>query len=65
MKKSEKQQIKAQIDRIRHLASLESASFSMEEEKDEEIKNTIKPYMSWFLIVARQLEELLNEEFKV
>lgn len=54
MKKSEKQQIKAQINRIRHLASLESASFSVVAEEDEEIKKAVTPYMSWFLIVARQ-----------
>lgn len=64
MKKSEKQQIKAQINRIRHLTNLEDIFFCKEATKNEEIKSLIKPYLTWFLVVARQLEELLNEDSK-
>ena len=47
-------------DRIRELASLEKASFSISEAKDKEIKEAIKPYMMWFENLADNIDRLLD-----
>lgn len=47
-------------DRIRELASLERASFSINEAKDKEIKNEIQPYMMWFKSLACSIDDLLD-----
>ena len=65
MTKQEIRIIKKCADRINYLASLEHARFSANKEKDEKIKNEIRPYMLWFEIVSDTLDELLkaqNEE---
>ena len=45
--------IKYSVDRLRELASLESAHFSSNEEENESIKKSIRVYMSWFEYLAQ------------
>jgi len=47
-------------ERIRLLASLEQASFSVDEKKDAEIKEEIRPYMMWFTNIACNIDRLLD-----
>lgn len=56
----EKEALQSCADRIRVLASLERASFNGNEEKDKEIKKAIKLYMTWFEIVANDLEKIIE-----
>jgi hypothetical protein len=53
-------QLRKAVERIRELASLERASFSINKEKDEEIKKDIRPYMMWFDSIAFGLEKVLD-----
>ena len=62
MTKQEIRIIKKCADRINYLASLEHASFDINKEKDEKIKNEIRPYMLWFEIVSDTLDELLKAQ---
>lgn len=48
------------VDRIRELASLEKAFFSINPEKDIAVKKEIRPYMMWFELVATGIEEILK-----
>lgn len=56
----EKATLQTLAERIHSLASLENASFNMNEEKDKEIKKAIKPYMMWFESVAFDLEKIVE-----
>ena len=60
MTKLEKEVLQVLAKRIHSLASLENANFNMNEEKDKEIKKTIKPYMMWFESVAFDLEKVIE-----
>ena len=64
MTSKEKEAIKYATKRIKSLASLENAGFGFDKEKDAETKQTIRPYMMWFEIVANYLEALANAEDK-
>jgi hypothetical protein len=64
MTRNEREAIQAAAKRIRELASLERASFGMNEEYDATIKKGVRPYMMWFEIVAMQLEDLAEAENK-
>lgn len=56
----EKATLQTLADRIKSLASLENASFNMDEEKDKQIKKAISPYMMWFESVAYDIEKVLE-----
>lgn len=60
MTKQEKAILQNYANRINQLASLERAKFSCNEEKDNEVKKTIKPYMMWFEIVAMNIQEMID-----
>lgn len=60
MTNTEKLALTSCADRLKHLASLENASFYMDKEEDERIKRAIKPYMMWFESVAYQLEDIIE-----
>lgn len=60
MTKQEKVILQNYANRINQLASLERACFTANKEKDKEVKNTIKPYMTWFEIVAMDIQELID-----
>lgn len=62
MTKQEIRIIKKCADRIDYLASLKHACFNANKEKDEKIKNEIRPYMLWFEIVSDTLDELLKAQ---
>ena len=64
MTKNERAAIQAAAKRIQELASLERAGFGMNAEKDKAIKDSVRPYMMWFEIVAMQLEDLAAAENK-
>ena len=53
--------IEKSVERIRELASLESARFSSDETKDKEIKDSIRCYMTWFSVVAQDIEKAITE----
>lgn len=56
----EKEVLQTLSNRLKQLASLERASFHMDNEKDEEIKKSIKSYMMWFESVAYDLEKVVE-----
>lgn len=56
----EKEVLQVLAKRIHSLASLENASFNINKEKDEQIKNAISPYMMWFESVAFDLEKIVE-----
>lgn len=56
----EKEALLSCAKRLNKLASLENASFHMDEEKDKEIKKAITPYMSWFESVAMDIEKIVE-----
>lgn len=56
----EKEALKTLAERIHKLASLENASFNMDEEKDKQIKKAISPYMMWFEAVAFDIEKIVE-----
>lgn len=56
----EKETLLTCAKRLNKLASLENASFHIDEEKDEYIKKMIKPYMMWFESVAYDLEKVVE-----
>lgn len=59
MLKSEQYVLKCLSERIVSLASLENAGFTINNpEKDKEIKEAIKPYMTWFESCAFVLDDL-------
>ena len=60
----EKEALLSCVKRLNKLASLENASFRMNQEEDERIKRAIKPYMMWFESVAMNIESIveLSEE---
>lgn len=60
MAKLEKEALQILANRINNLASLKNANFHIYEEKDEEIKRAIKPYMMWFECVANDLEKIVK-----
>ena len=61
MTNGERQAIAAAAQRIKKLASLENASFfPFEPERDAQVKSKVSCYMSWFEIVANELETLAN-----
>lgn len=62
MTNGEKQAILTAAQRINALASLENAGFDFDKSHNEYIKDKIRPYMSWFELVAEYLEELANAE---
>ena len=64
MNKQEKVIVQNCVKRINQLASLERASFNIDKEKDEKVKSTIRPYMTWFEIVADELQELIDLQEK-
>ena len=64
MTKQERAAIRAAAKRLQELASLERASFAMTEEKDKATKDSIRPYMMWFDIVAMHLEDLAEADDK-
>lgn len=45
-------------ERIRELASMENANFG--KEKDKLIKDGVRPYMTWFVCEASEIEKILN-----
>jgi hypothetical protein len=47
-------------DRIRSLASLENAFFSMDSGEDAQVKDLIRPYMTWFECVAEGIGDILD-----
>lgn len=64
MTKNERAAILAAANRIKELASLETAGFGMTAEADKTIKDGVRPYMMWFEIVAMHLEDLATAENK-
>ena len=60
MTKLEKEALLTLANRIKSLASLERASFHADEEKDEQIKKAISPYMMWFEGVAYDIEKVVK-----
>lgn len=60
MNKSELLALKKVSERIRQLASLKNAGFSIRPQEDEYIKDCITPYMTWFTGVAYHLDELIE-----
>lgn len=56
----EKETLQVLANRIKSLASLENANFSMDKEKDEQIKKAIKPYMMWFESIAYDIEKVVK-----
>lgn len=60
MTNTEKLALKTLVNRLHSLASLENASFTVDKEKDEQIKKTISPYMMWFESVAFDLEKIVE-----
>lgn len=60
MTKLEKEVLQTLSNRIKQLASLERASFHMDNEKDKEIKKAVTPYMMWFESVAYDLEKVIE-----
>ena len=60
MTKLEQQTLKVLANSLKQLASLERANFSMNEEKDKEIKKAIKSYMTWFEGIAYDLEKVVE-----
>ena len=62
MTKGEKQAVLTAAKRIRELASMKNARFAMTDEKDQTIKNGVRPYMGWFELVAEKLETLVSAE---
>ena len=56
----EKEALSSCANRLNKLASLENASFDIDEEKDEYIKRRIKSYMMWFEIVAMDIEKIVE-----
>ena len=60
MTKLEKEALLSCASRLSNLASLENASFHIDEEKDEYIKRMIRPYMMWFESVAYDLEKIVE-----
>jgi hypothetical protein len=56
----EKEVLQVLANRINKLASLENASFNMDEEKDKQVKKTISPYMMWFEAVAFDIEKIIE-----
>ena len=58
MTKQELTVLKNCSERIKELASLEHASFNIDKEKDKAVKDTIRPYMMWFELVAIYLDDL-------
>lgn len=60
MTKAEKEALKVATARIRSLASMENACFDISETKDKEIKDEVRPYMSWFDSVATFVDALVD-----
>lgn len=60
MTKLEKEVLQTLSNRLKQLVSLERASFHMNNEKDEEIKKAVTPYMMWFESVAFDLEKVIE-----
>ena len=60
MTKKEMQIVKNCNERIKFLASLENASFSIDNVQDEKIKRAVRPYMMWFEIVSDCLDSLIE-----
>ena len=56
----EKETLQILSSRLKQLASLERASFHMNEKTDEEIKKAITPYMMWFESVALNLDKVIE-----
>jgi hypothetical protein len=54
-------QIKESAEEIKRLCKLETASFSPDKEKDEEIKNAIKPWLMWFEIEAQKINSIITK----
>ncbi|MDW5298733.1 MAG: hypothetical protein SA378_01125 [Sedimentibacter sp.] len=48
------------VDRINELASLEFASFINSIEKNNEIKEIVKPYMMWFENEANKIQKIID-----
>lgn len=61
LSKDEITKLKDIENRLHELSSLERACFSSSKEKDDYIKDTIKPYMLWFKSIAYELKEILEE----
>jgi len=58
---SEIHELKMVVDRLRELACMHNANFGFgDDEFDKYIKDTIRPYMSWFKCEAFKIEEILN-----
>lgn len=64
MTKSEKETLLCVARKIRYYASLKNASFSHNEEKDKDVKNSIRPYMCWLEICANDIEEIVEADNK-
>ena len=62
LSKDEIYKLKDIVSRLHELSSLERACFSSSKEKDEYIKEAIKPYMFWFESIAYELKEILKED---
>lgn len=60
MTKLEKEVLQTLSNRLKQLASLERASFHMNNDKDEEVKKAVTPYMMWFESVAYDLEKVIE-----
>ena len=60
MTKLEKEVLLTLANRIKSLASLENANFNINEEKDEQVKKIISPYMMWFEGVAFSIEKVVE-----
>lgn len=64
MNKTEKEALKVAAAHIRHLASMETASFGRSKAEDKTIKDGVQPYMMWFECVASHIEALADAEDK-
>ena len=53
--------IRKSVEEIRHLASLESANFSASGVADKQIKKSIRCYMTWFTMIAQDIEQAITE----
>lgn len=60
MTNQEKATLQSIKNRINRLASLEDSCFSMNKEKDKEIKDAIRPYMTWFELCALYIEDTIE-----
>lgn len=64
MNKTEKEALRIAAAHIRHLASMETASFGRSEVEDKIIKDGVQSYMMWFECVASHIETLADAEGK-